>query len=306
MSRLPDEMRSVRARAAIVSIACAVVVLAMTTQSARAHDADEAALGSLIDAELAFARMGLARGVREAFLANFADDGIVFEPAPVKLREAWSARPKPADPLAVKLEWAPAQAGVSRSHDMGYTTGPSTLTLPGQPPRHGVFFSVWQRKGMGPWRVVLDAGTSTPGAADFAALGAAPRPQFKGRGRISMERRKLLDRETNRALGSRGFTPNGYARLVADDARLHRDDTLPVASRAGVAKEAAASFTRVSWKPIDARVSAAADMAFTYGSYRETDRSGQVRDGFYAHLWLRDAQGAWQLAYDVVLPAPPR
>jgi len=82
MSRVPDEMRSVRARAAIVSIACAVVVLAMTTQSARAHDADEAALGSLIDAELAFARMGLARGVREAFLANFADDGIVFEPAP--------------------------------------------------------------------------------------------------------------------------------------------------------------------------------------------------------------------------------
>jgi len=53
-------------------------------------------------------------------------------------------------------------------------------------------------------------------------------------------------------------------------------------------------------------VSAAADMAFTYGSYRETDRSGQVRDGYYAHLWLRDAQGAWQLAYDVVLPTPSR
>ncbi len=306
MSRVSVEMRRVRARTAIASLACAVVVLAMTAQSARARDADEAALGSLVDAELAFARMGLARGVREAFLANFADDGIVFEPAPVKLREAWSRRPKPADPLAVKLEWAPAQAGISRSLDMGYTTGPSTLTLPGQPPRHGVFFSVWQRSGTGPWRVVLDAGTSTPGAVDFTALGAAPRPQFKGRGRISMERRKLLDRETNRALGSRGFTPNGYARLIADDARLHRDDALPVASRSGVAKAAAASFTRVSWKPIDARVSAAADMAFTYGSYRETDRGGQVRDGYYAHLWLRDAQGAWQLAYDVVLPAPAR
>src|SRR4029079_1160884 len=121
MSRVRDEMRSVRARAAIVSIACAVVVLAMTTQSARAHDADEAALGSLMDAGLALARMGLARGVREAFLANFADDGIVFEPAPVKLREAWSARPKPADPLAVKRESARAPAGRARSHDMGYT-----------------------------------------------------------------------------------------------------------------------------------------------------------------------------------------
>jgi hypothetical protein len=306
MSRVVDEKRRIRAFSAMAPLAFAVVVLAMSAQSARAHDADEAALGSLVDAELAFARMGLARGVREAFLANFADDGIVFEPAPVKLREAWRARPTPADPLAIKLEWAPAQAGISRSHDMGYTTGPSTLTLPGQPPRHGVFFSVWQRNGTGPWRVVLDAGTSTPSAVDFAALGAAPRPQFKGRGRLSMERRKLLDREANRALGSRGFTPNGYARLVADDARLHRDDALPVATRSSVGKAAAASFTRVSWKPIDARVSAAADMAFTYGNYRETDRSGQVRDGYYAHLWLRDAQGTWQLAYDVVLPAPAR
>ena len=130
MSGVSPEMRPVRARTAIAPLASAVVVLAMTAQSARAHDAVEAALGSLVDAELAFARMGLARGVREAFLANFADDGIVFEPAPVKLREAWSRRPKPDDPLAVKLEWAPAQAGISRSHDMGYTTGPSTLALP--------------------------------------------------------------------------------------------------------------------------------------------------------------------------------
>ena len=305
MSRVSDDMRSVRARMTIVSIACAAVLAAMTARDAFAQQIDEAALGSLVDAERAFASMGLARGVREAFLANFADDGIVFEPAPVKLRETWGARPKPADPLAVTLECAPAQAGVSRSHDMGYTTGPSTLTLPGQPPRHGVFFSVWQRKGAGPWRVVLDAGTSTPAAVDFTVFGAAPRPQFKGRGQISMERRKLLDREANRALGSRGFTPNGYARLVADDARLHRDDALPVASRSDVAKAAAVSFSRVSWKPIDARVSAAADMAYTYGTYRETDRNGQARDGYYAHLWLRDAQGGWQLAYDIVLPSPP-
>ena len=96
------------------------------------------------------------------------------------------------------------------------------------------------------------------------------------------------------------------ARLVAADARLHREDAFPVTSRQGMARAAAASFTRVAWKPIDARVSASADMAVTYGSYQETDRSGQVRDGHYAHLWLRDAQGGWQLAYDVALPAPPR
>ena len=72
-------------------VACAIIIgaLGMTASPVRAHepDSDEMALGSLVDAELAFARMGIERGVRAAFLAHFADDGVVFEPAPVKLRE---------------------------------------------------------------------------------------------------------------------------------------------------------------------------------------------------------------------------
>ena len=94
---------------------CAVAVGITCVNFSRAHahatDAQEVALGSLVDAELAFARMGSSRGVREAFLANFADDGVVFEPAPVRLRETWRARPAPTDPLAVTLAWSPAQAG---------------------------------------------------------------------------------------------------------------------------------------------------------------------------------------------------
>ena len=110
----------------MLSLACAAACLAPAPLAA--HDPDEIALGSLVDAELAFAQMGLERGVRAAFLAHFADDGVVFEPAPVRLRETWGARPAPADPLALKLEWKPAQAGVSRSRDMGYTTGPFVAT----------------------------------------------------------------------------------------------------------------------------------------------------------------------------------
>ena len=48
---------------------------------------------------------------------------------------------------------------------------------------------------------------------------------------------------------------------------------------------------RVVWTPIDARVAASADMAVTYGRYRETDRASSVHDGYYAHLWLRDRAG---------------
>lgn len=273
---------------------------------AQAHepDAEETALGSLVDAELAFANMGWQRGVRAAFLANFAPDGVVFEPAPTRLHEAWGARPAPADPLALRLEWKPAQAGVSRSHDLGYTTGPFTAWDAAQPERrrHGVFFSVWQRNAAGRWEVVLDAGIGTPTIVDFAALGAAPRPHFRGRASKSIERGHVLALET--AAGVAGLTPTGYARLLGDDARLHRDGAAPLASRPRVAPEVAVRMARVVWTPLDARVSAAGDLAFTYGRYRQTDRAQAVQDGYYAHLWLRDAIGQWRLAYDIALPAP--
>jgi len=119
-------------RGAIAAATMAVIasIASITIDVARAHepDAEEIALGSLVDAELAFARMALEQGIRTAFLVNLASDGVVFEPAPMRIQVAWPKRPAPADPKALGLEWQPAQAGVARSYDMGFTTGPSKLT----------------------------------------------------------------------------------------------------------------------------------------------------------------------------------
>ncbi len=289
---------------ALRTLVVALVVVQSPLAQAHEPDAEEIALGSLVDAELAFANMGWQRGVREAFLANFAPDGVVFEPAPTRVRDGWSARPAPTNPLAARLEWKPAQAGVSRSHDLGYTTGPFTAWDAAHPERkrHGVFFSVWQRNAAGRWEVVLDAGIGTPGIVDFAALGAAPRPRFRGRSSKSIERARVLALET--AAGASGLTPTTYARLLAEDARLQRDGTAPLASRGRVAPDVAAQMARVVWTPLDARVSAAGDLALTYGRYRQTDRAQALHDGYYVHLWLRDASGQWRLAYDIALPAP--
>ncbi len=260
-------------------VIAAFVAAAGSPETSYAHepDAEEIALGSLIDAELGFARMALERGIRDAFLANFANDGIIFEPAPVRLQEVWSARPAPADPKRSRLEWKPAQAGVARSRDFGYTTGPYTLSSAAHPEqvRHGVFFSAWQRDASGKWQVVLDAGIETPGSVNFAELGAAPRPHYNGRANAGAERRRLLEREADLSARSPGgITPAAYARLLAPDARLHRDGAAPFASDAAT-REVSQRDTRVAWTPIDARVSAAGDMAISYGRYRETGRLGE-------------------------------
>jgi hypothetical protein len=269
-------------------------------------DAEEVALGALVDAELAFARMGTERGVHAAFLANFAADGVALQPAPVRVQQVFRERGAAADPLALRLEWKPAQAGVARSHDFGYTTGPYTLSEAAHPAtRHeGAFFSVWQRDAAGRWEVILDAGIGTAATVDFVALGVAPRAAYTGRAQPAAARRELLAREAN-AFGEAGaaLAPNDYARLLADDARLHRNGSAPIASRGAISRATAQRMQRVAWTPIDARIAKSADMAVTWGRYRETDRATQVHDGYYAHLWVRDRGGEWRLAYDVALPA---
>lgn len=290
----------------ILAIAFVTLVVHAPVSLAHGPDADESALGSLVDAELAFAADGWQRGVREAFLAHFAADGIAFEPAPVRLRDAWRARPAPADPLAFRLEWKPAQAAVSRGHDFGYTTGPFTAWSAARPDakRHGVFFSVWQRDAHAAWKVLLDIGVATPVPVDFAALGASPRPHGVRRGNPRLQADRLLKAEANGfGAGAAGLTPASYARLLADDVRLHRNARGPLASRAAVARDAAYRMRRVVWTPQDVRIAPSCDMAVTYGAYRETDRASAVHDGSYAHLWIRDAAGDWRLAYDIALAA---
>jgi len=88
---------------ALAAFAIAASVAGAPAACAHEPDAEEIALGSLVDAEIAFARMGRERGVRAAFLANFAADGIVFEPKPARLRETWGARRAPEDPLTLRL-----------------------------------------------------------------------------------------------------------------------------------------------------------------------------------------------------------
>jgi len=305
-----DEARMMRGIHTKHAFAIAVAIACALGSSASAHepDAEEIALGSLVDAELAFAAKSVADGVRVAFLDNFATDGVALSPAPVRIREAWREPPQSADPHAQRLEWKPAQAGVARSHDFGFTTGPYVLSATARPgdKRYGVFFSVWQRDRAGHWQVVLDAGTTNATPVDFAALGQAPRPAHlvqRADAPVSALRARLLAGEANAFGEGPWLSPNAYARLLRTDVRMHRNGSPPLVSRSAVAQALAASLRRVRFEPEGAHVARSGDMAVTYGRYRADDRDDVENDGYYAHLWLRERDGAWRIAYDIALPA---
>src|SRR4029450_1383129 len=87
---------------------------------AHAEDVDlEKAVRSLIAAEKAYAKLAGEKGFREASISVFADDAVIFAPSAVNGKKFWREAKK--DPV---ISWRPAFASISRSGELGYTTGP--------------------------------------------------------------------------------------------------------------------------------------------------------------------------------------
>ena len=112
--------------------ACSLILAALLLSSPALAQPDPSAV---VAAERAFAADGLAHGIKRSFLAHSAPDAILFAPAPVNAHQLYADRPdKPHPPLV----WWPLWAGIARSGDLGFTTGPSTFD--GKP--NGWYFTV--------------------------------------------------------------------------------------------------------------------------------------------------------------------
>jgi ketosteroid isomerase-like protein len=138
----------------------AALVCASAVSSAQ-ETADEH-LDSLVDVEKAFSALSVEKGMKVAFLAYLADDGILFRPAPVPGRKSWQSRPNPPGTLI----WEPSYAEVSAFGDLGLSTGPWEFRPPDGTQGeigYGQFVSVWRRMDEeGPWMVAVDLGVSHP------------------------------------------------------------------------------------------------------------------------------------------------
>jgi ketosteroid isomerase-like protein len=249
----------------------------------------EQAHASLVAAERAFAADGLRDGIHDAFLRHFAPGGLLFVPKPTRVNDVF--RERPADPHAVLLEWAPVASGVSTSGDFGFTTGPARLSLRdgSKPPRHNTFFSIWKRTGDGPWRVVLDAGTSVPEPVPPARM--LPSPAVPPALAADAAIEPLLAAER-----AQPWTREDFLARLAADAQLQRSGALPVQGPAAIAHAWHAASERLA--PLGGEMAGGGDLAYTYGEARTADGSGH-----YVHLWTRAPDGrAWRIAVALRLP----
>jgi len=247
------------------------------------------------DAERAFATLAGEIGARDAFIATFADDGLVFEPAPVRVREAWPLRPRAPGPEPRRLSWHPELVVAAASGDLGLSTGPFRVEerASGALLAQGAFFSIWTRAAGGAWRVWLDMGASLSQPVEPSTWRVVPRP---ARGGAPAEVTAAAVMARDAALS--GLAPAAFAATLAGDARQHRDGRVPT-----IAREWAATLEReggtATYTPVEARVARSGDFAAVHGRVVR-HASGNDIAGRYVHVWLRDG-GPWQLAVETLI-----
>jgi len=203
-------------------------------QKAASSNSRTAALQSMVDTERAFAKMSEDQGVRPAFLAYIADDGILFRPTAVNGKQWFKEHPAPASDKRPLLSWQPTFADISLATDMGYTTGPWQFKADihdEKPVAWGNFLTVWKKQADNSWKFVIDLGISNPQPDHVDPAWQAPPNYGPGRGGSitgKTMRNVLLDleREFSKDSATHG-AQSAFQKYAFADVRLFRNGNQP-------------------------------------------------------------------------------
>ena len=255
---------------------------------------DDAAM-ALARAESAFAAQSVREDMRAAFIANFADDGVLVRGEWVNARDWLSPRAPPP----IVLDWHPAFVVVAQSADLGVSTGPWRATkkdAPAEPPAVGEFASVWRRDAQGPWRVIVDLGVSHRDASTWE------RPLHAERNApASAPATSFADAEAGFAAlsASRGLHA-AYAAYGSTGMRVLRPGLAPFIGPDAMRAPLVSSDERMQWTVDRGETSRAGDFGYARGRYAKAGASAQAI-GEYLRVW-RVERGEWRILLDVTNP----
>jgi Domain of unknown function (DUF4440) len=182
-------------------------------------------------------------------------------------------------------------------------------------PRYGYFFSVWKRQADGRFKVVLDIGSDVGApvpsdtAGSWQALRIDPWTPPKDVS-IDKEIDGLWRRESafSESIGTMGPS-SAYAEALASEFRLLENTFRPLAEKDAVVAHLKSIGARAHrrFEPRGVDVAGSADFGYAYGAYRvvAADPKAGGEQGYYAHVWRRDAAGMWRLVIEVIRPTPP-
>lgn len=266
-----------------------IAILATSCATTQGPAEESASAAPVVAAERAFAARHQSVSVKQAFAEYAAPDGVALTPEGMKNVQAFIATWPDQDNKGF-IAWWPDLAGIARSGDLGFTTGPASF---GGGRRYSNYFTVWKKQPDGSWKWLIDQGTnravkpdSEPGGAVTIVEAASPSgldPRREKERLFAIDAREggvtLSDFAPEaRLLGWRDMPANGRAAIAA--ARTGRDGLETERGGGGV--------------------SAAGDLGWTYG-YAGWTEAGQPKRGPYLRVWQRRSDG-WKILVENISP----
>lgn len=265
-------------------------------------------LQKMAETEREFSATAVKEGFRDSFIKFFADDGIGFGPQPGRTKEDLLKTPPSTAPRQIIFKWQPYFCDISLGGDMGYTTGPLLYedVTGKRPPRHGMYFSVWQKQADGSWKVAIDMGIGTPQAVAQQDVNyeIAKNPNGinkSGAKKLNKGNFETLDTDFSAEIAKSGLV-NAYNSWLSDEFRVHRNGMMPIVSKDALKTYLDSANGKLSFKQMGGKISNLQDLAFTYGSFHYDGNDAPM--GYYVHVWRRNKSGNWKLVADIVNELP--
>ena len=279
-------------------------ILLATSVTAQVPDSSSA-LFSMREAEHNFARASVMYGRNEAFVQNFADESVIFA-------DKWLTNGKQfweqlkASPIVLK--WEPEFMDISESRDFGISTGPWDLQeyRPYTSPiATGYFLTVWKRQAGGVWKVILDAGSTTPPLKsphhNFLFPPGADKLVSKPPViRVELSCRELLDRDKEfQSEWKKSPEASTYISFLGPKARIQLSGHIPTTDTDTITGIITRIDKKLTWKPIGEGAAGSGDLGFTYGLL-EIPGNNESTKGHYVRIWRKYPGAGWKISLDMI------
>jgi ketosteroid isomerase-like protein len=273
-----------------LSVTIFVIIFAQAQEFANKN------LQSLVNAELAFARMAKEKNTRDAFLANLIDESISFSPGITKAKPFWEKLQASTD----FLYWQPVYADIASAGDFGYTTGPWSYSKSKKeaPTAFGEYITVWRKQTDGKWKILIDAGinhdtyTVDGHTVTTSNIPLQPSPAARDfKEQLSAVEESFIKEAPTDIL-------KAYTHHASTEIKFFRQNSFPSTSVEEVCKTSDV----LTFSPAETVVSSSGDMGFTYGTVNIVKQDAghqKTNNANYLRVWKKE-NGVWKIVLDMI------
>ncbi|GGI22293.1 nuclear transport factor 2 family protein [Pedobacter mendelii] len=256
---------------------------------------------SLVNAEKEFAKSITKKGDKDSYIEYSSANTLVFRPNPVSAKTFYAGQAKGMN----EVSWEPNLAKVSRSGDLGFTTGNYEIGKTDK--KYGQYLSIWKAEN-GTWKLAIDLGTESNKPLEKTTIRfEEPKdryiPKFLNEKDQKASKDVILTTEKtlNTFLKTHGIA--AFGGFLTADARLLFPGNNAIDGKEKILSFFNGMISKINLKTTGVDKALGSDLAYTYG-IATVDYKADLRESFnYVFVYQKAADASWNLIVQAFVPA---